>query len=150
MSLRSLLFASGLAVLASAAFSTGVAAEDTVRVEGAYARSASINAKTGAIFMVLVNPTSEDDRLTGVRSDSAARVELHTHEEGGDGVMRMVHLEDGMVVPAGGRHVLERGGDHVMLMGLTVGLAQGDTVPVTLVFERAGEITLEVPVDLTR
>ena len=58
--------------------------------------------------------------------------------------------EDGFAVPAGGGHMLERGGDHVMLMGLTESLEDGESFPLTLVFEEAGEVVVEVPVDLTR
>jgi len=64
--------------------------------------------------------------------------------------MRMVEVEEGFAVPAGGMHALKRGGDHVMFMGLTRPMEQGDTVNVTLIFEKAGRIEVEIPVDLER
>jgi copper(I)-binding protein len=67
-----------------------------------------------------------------------------------NGVARMVEVEDGFAVAPGETHVLKRGGDHVMLMGLTRPLADGDTFELKLVFEREGEVVLEVPVDLNR
>ena len=65
-------------------------------------------------------------------------------------MMQMIHVTEGLVVPGNGTLVLERGGNHLMFMGLTELPAEGSTVPVTLVFERAGEVTVEVPVDNKR
>ena len=119
-------------------------------IADAYARAAMPGAPTGAAFMVIENTADADDRLIDARSDIAARVELHTHIEDDQGVMRMREVEEGFVIPAGGAHRLARGGDHVMFLGLTQSLAQGDTVSVTLVFERAGDVAVDVPVDLER
>lgn len=135
--------------LAAAAFALPALAAD-ITVEDAYARSASPMAKSGAAFMILHNAGATDDRLVSAASDAAMRVELHTHKATGDGVMQMMEVEDGFVVPAGGTHALARGGDHVMLMGLAQPMRQGDTITVTLTFETAGEITVEIPVDLER
>lgn len=135
--------------LAAAAFALPALAAD-ITVEDAYARSASPMAKSGAAFMILHNAGATDDRLVSAASDAAMRVELHTHKATGDGVMQMMEVEDGFVVPAGGTHALARGGDHVMLMGLAQPMSQGDTITVTLTFETAGEITVEIPVDLER
>ena len=119
-------------------------------VEDAYARVATPLAKTGAVFLVLRNDGDADDRLLDVASDAAMRVELHAHIGQGNGVMQMVHAEDGFAIPAGGDHALLRGGDHVMFMGLARPWRQGDLIPLTLIFENAGEMTLEIPVDLER
>ncbi len=100
--------------------------------------------------MVIHNDGETDDRLIFASSDAAARVELHTHFEQNNGVMRMMEVEDGFPVPAGGSHSLDRGGDHVMFMGLTGSWRQGDLIPLTLVFERRGELALEIEVDLER
>ncbi len=59
-------------------------------------------AKSGAAFMSFDNSADADDRLIGVTSDAAQRVELHTHMDIGNGVMQMIEVEDGMVIPAGG------------------------------------------------
>jgi copper(I)-binding protein len=67
-----------------------------------------------------------------------------------DGVAKMRQVEGGFPIPAGGEHVLQRGADHVMFMGLNDAMEQGDTVTVTLVFREAGEITVDIPVDLER
>ena len=100
--------------------------------------------------MVLENSTDQDDRLIAVSSDVAKKIELHTHQQQGDGIMKMIMIEGGIAIPAGQTHALERGGDHVMLMGLTRPLVQGESVVLTLTFEKADPLTVEVPVDLLR
>lgn len=123
---------------------------DGITIEAPYARASTSLSKSGAIFMVIHNETGTDDRVIAARAPVAERVELHTHLQDANGVMRMVEVEDGFAVAAGGHHMLKRGGDHVMLMGLTEPLTDGKTFPLTLVFETAGEVTVEVPVDLQR
>ncbi|MEM6758644.1 MAG: copper chaperone PCu(A)C [Pseudomonadota bacterium] len=115
-----------------------------------YARAASPAAKSGAAFMVLHNMGDTDDRLIAASTAAAARVELHTHIENSDGVMQMREVEGGFAVPAGEKHALARGGDHVMLMGLTGPLSQGDAIEVTLTFEQAGDVVITIPVDNER
>ena len=118
-------------------------------IEDAYALAASPNAKAGAAFMEITNHSETADRLVAASSDVAARVELHTHIEK-DGVMRMTELEDGIPFEADETVLLKRGGMHVMFMGLNRSLNDGDLVEVTLSFENAGDVTIEVPVDLNR
>ena len=134
----------------AAALALAMPAWADITVSDAYARSAMATAKTGAAFMVIANTGAEDDRLVSAASDVADRVELHTHVDDGNGVMQMREVEEGFVVPAGGSHALARGGDHVMFLGLNRPFVQGETVTVTLVFEKAGEIVVDVPVDLER
>ena len=137
-----------LAATAAAAFALPAAAE--IAVTDAYARVSTAMAKSGAAFMVIENTGAEDDRLVAAASDVAVRVELHTHKADAAGNMQMLEVKEGFAIPAGGSHALARGGDHVMFMGLNRSLAHGDTVTVTLTFEKAGDITLDVPVDLER
>ncbi|HEY9039969.1 MAG TPA: copper chaperone PCu(A)C [Roseovarius sp.] len=137
------LAAAAAIVLAMPAFAQGI------EIAEPYARSASPTAKTGAAFMQVINH-GEADRLTGASSPAADLVQLHTHMESDEGVMKMMHVEEGFDLPAGGTLSLERGGKHVMLMGLTAPLEQGATVSVTLTFEKAGDMVLDVPVDLKR
>lgn len=145
MSVKKTLFA-GLGALSATLISALPALAD-ITIEDAYLRTATPMAKTGAAFMVIHNDGDADDRLIAASADIADVTELHTHKDAGDGVMKMIHVEEGFVIPAGGMHALKRGGDHVMLMGLTEMLEQGGLVTVTLTFETAGEITLDIPVD---
>lgn len=122
-------------------------AQDGLAIRDAYVRSA--NPKTAAAFMVVENHGGTDCRLTGVSSNAAERVELHTHAEQ-DGVMKMQKIEGGIDIPAGADHALARGGDHVMLMGLTKPLADGDTVALTLDFGPCGTQQVEAALDNDR
>lgn len=117
-------------------------------ITDAYTRAS--HSRAGAAFLTLENTGEDADHLLDVRSDAAARVELHSHEMNAEGVMRMVHVETGFALPAGEALVLERGGHHVMFMGLAEPWKDGDTIPVTLIFEKAGAVELEIPVDLSR
>ncbi|WP_050603242.1 copper chaperone PCu(A)C [Ruegeria sp. 6PALISEP08] len=139
-----------LATLATVSMAIPAFAEGTITVDDAYARSSGKSAKAGAAFMMIQNQGDTDDRLVGVTSEAAARVELHTHKVDDNGVAKMVHVEEGFAIPAGATHMLKRGGDHVMFMGLTAPFEQDATVPVTLIFEKAGEVEIEIPVDLDR
>ncbi len=146
MSLKSTL----LATLATCALALPAIADSIIVVDDAYARSAGKSAKAGAAFMVIQNTGDTEDRLLSATSDVSVRVELHTHKIDDAGIAKMVQVEEGFAIPAGESHVLKRGGDHVMFMGLKQPFEHGATVPVTLVFENAGEVVIDVPVDLER
>lgn len=123
---------------------------ERIHVHDAYALTTGGAGGSGAVFMMLHNHTETDDRLIGAATPAAKKAELHTHVEEPGGMMRMIAIEGGIPLPAGEMHELARGGDHVMLMGLTRPLADGEIITVTLSFEKAGEVTLEVPVDNAR
>jgi len=99
---------------------------------------------TGAGFLTISNRGSAADRLLGASSAAARATELHTHMREGE-VMRMRPVA-GIEIPPGGTVTLEPGAFHLMLIGLTAPLKQGETVPVTLRFERAGEVRVELHV----
>lgn len=97
------------------------------------------SARAAAGHMKITNTGTADDRLIAVRADFP-RVELHTVEEQ-DGVMKMMEMESGILVPAGGTVQLAPGGLHVMFMGVSNGPFQaGNMVPAELVFENAGSV----------
>ncbi|MDO5528164.1 MAG: copper chaperone PCu(A)C [Paracoccus sp. (in: a-proteobacteria)] len=141
-----------LFIAALGAFAAPALASDDpgamLAVSEAYARSA--NPASGAAFMLIANHGPQSCVLTEVRSDVAERVELHTHQEDAQGVMRMTEIEGGIEIAAGKEAVLERGGDHVMLLGLHAPLAQGDQFTATLDFGDCGEVELDLEVDNER
>ncbi len=126
------------------------AAHDGIRVEDPYARVMGAQAKSGAVFMILLNHSIEDDRLLSVTTDAAERAELHTHSMDANGVMTMGEVKDGFPIAGMETHVLDRGGDHIMLFGLTRSFAPGDMISLTLTFERGGKMVVEVPIDNDR
>jgi periplasmic copper chaperone A len=121
----------------------------SISIADGYAISAGPTARSGAAFMAITNAGDTVDRLVAARTPAAERVELHTHIMS-DGVAQMREVEGGIPLPPGETVMLERGGLHVMLMGLTGPLEDGAPVDLTLVFETAGEVSLTVPVDRNR
>jgi len=98
----------------------------------------------GAGFMAIRNNGDQPDRLVSATTPAAPTVELHTHVRDGD-VMRMRPVTD-ISVPAGQTVRLQPGGLHLMFIGLFQELRQGQSVPVTLVFERAGSVTVQMEI----
>lgn len=99
---------------------------------------------TSAVYFVLRNRGSQADRLVAASTAVAGRVELHETRQEGD-MMRMAPVQT-VEIPAGGEVVFKPGGLHVMLMDLKRDLKVGDSFELTLKFERAGELTVTVPV----
>ena len=97
-------------------------------------------------FMAIVNNGTETERLIGVESDIAAKVETHESKVDANGVGTMEHV-DAIEIPPGETVNLEHGGYHIMFMGLNQSLVEGDMVKGTLIFERAGRVEIEFMVD---
>ena len=121
------------------------AATETPAV-GLEVRNATANLMPGmgAVYLTVVNPGTETDRLVMVETEAAQAAETHeTVEE--NGMMKMVPHLDGFEVPAGGELVLEPGGKHIMLVE-PLELGEGAALPLTLHFENAGTVELEITV----
>ncbi len=116
-------------------------------IEDAYARVSHTGAQTAAVYVSLRNHSDDDDRLFRIEGDVAERIEIHTHTQDDAGVMRMVELEDGIAIPSGETHQLMPGADHIMLLGLTEPLEQGDTFELLLFFDVWLPETITVTVD---
>lgn len=115
-------------------------------IDRAWSRATPPAAKVGAGYLVVTNGGQTPDRLTAASSPAAGRVEVHEMQMDG-GVMRMRELAQGLAVPPGATVELKPGGYHLMLMELRAPLAAGATVPVTLVFERAGRVDIQLKVE---
>jgi periplasmic copper chaperone A len=135
MNIKPLFVASALALAA-----TFAAAQ--VKVEGAWARPTVPGQQGGGGFVTLTSAAG--DKLVGGSTSVAQRFELHTMAMKGD-VMEMRQV-DGIELPAGKPVKLEPGGLHVMFIGLKQPLPLGSKVPVTLRFEKAGEMKVEFEV----
>jgi copper(I)-binding protein len=143
----------GILVVALTMTSTTALAQSagSIRVEDAWARQAPAMhgrghgpAGNGAVYVTIRNGGGQPDALVAAASDAAATVELHETVRDG-GVMRMRPLEK-VTVPAGGAVEMKPGGHHIMLLGLRRDLRSGDTVTVTLTFEKAGTVSVQAPV----
>jgi periplasmic copper chaperone A len=115
-----------------------------VTVANAWARATPGGAKNGAVYMSITAEPGAGDRLVAAKSEAARSVELHISDHEG-GVVRMRRL-DALEVPAGQTVRLSPGGHHLMLLDLKQPLKTGDRVKLTLVFEKAGELTVEASI----
>jgi copper(I)-binding protein len=117
-----------------------------MHVVGAWARPAAAGTPNSAVYGLLLNLTESDDTLISVNTEISEVAELHEMTMGDGDVMRMRPIEGGIPVPAGGTALLQSGGLHVMLIGLTQELETDATMTLTLTFEESGEIELTVPI----
>lgn len=99
---------------------------------------------TTAGYMVIKNSGSEADYLVAAAADIAETIELHNVLME-DNVMRMRPVEK-IEVPAGGEVELRPGGFHVMFIDVTRDVKEGESIPVTLTFERAGTVEVNAVV----
>lgn len=118
--------------------------EKALMVMQAWSRAMPPSAPTGAVYFTLHNPGNQQDRLIGVETPRAEKAEMHTHMHEGE-IMRMQQI-DSVDVPAGGQVEFKPGGNHVMLFKLSQPLVAGEQLPLTLIFENAGEMTVDVDI----
>jgi len=110
-----------------------------------WARATPKGASSAAGYLTVTNGGTAPDRLTCVSSDAAAQCQIHTMSMEG-GVMKMRPVEGGLEIPAGGTVTLKPGGLHVMLVNLKHPLEPGKMVELTLKFEKAGTLNVELPI----
>lgn len=116
----------------------------TLAITNAWARPTLGRTPNGAGYLTITNHGQEADRLVSAQSPASSKVELHTIvAEGNVRKMRpipAIEIEPGRTVE------LKPGGFHVMLLGLKRPLSSGKTIPLTVTFEKAGSVTVEVAV----
>ncbi|MGI9404725.1 MAG: copper chaperone PCu(A)C [Hyphomicrobiaceae bacterium] len=113
----------------------------------AWARPMIGGSATSAVYLKIRNTTGEDDRLVSVKTPVSEKAEIHVSRNE-NGIMRMRRLGEGVPVLAGEMVSLEPGGRHVMLIGVQEPLVKGETFPLTLTFEKAGEIEIPVAINI--
>lgn len=126
----------GMATMEMAGYMVG-----DLRLKSPFARATLPNQPVAGAFLMITNTGSEDDVLVGVSSPVSERGEIHEMAMDGD-TMTMRELADGLVIPAGETVELKPGGYHLMLMELKQPLVEGETVEVSLEFQKAGTVTI--------
>lgn len=124
---------------------TGPVVLGNLELSGAFSRATLPNAPVGGGFLTIVNKGAEADRLAAVSTPAAGVGQLHQMKMEGD-VMKMNELPDGIDIPANSTVALEPGGLHIMLMDLKGPLVEGTSFPVTLTFEKAGTVEIQMQV----
>lgn len=132
-----------LTTVALSTLSAQALAQAALKVEAAWARPTVDGQAAGGGFLKITGGASAD-RLLSVSAGVSKTTELHTMEMDGN-VMRMRPIE-ALDIPAGATVELKPGGRHVMFMGLAQPLKVGTSFPLTLRFEKAGEVKVDVQV----
>jgi protein SCO1/2 len=146
--LRSLLAAWLLAAATAAAAEAGArtapvgdsASSGPIRVVGAWSRSTAPGASVGVVYFEVIN-AGPADTLLAIECPAAERAEMHATTRA-DGIMKMRPVAS-VDIPAGGRLSFQPGGLHAMLVGIKQPLKAGGRLPLTLVFQRAGQLRFE-------
>jgi copper(I)-binding protein len=144
MVLRRLALAALVAILALPAFALDYKL-GAIEIGHPWSRATPPTAESGGGYLVLKNTGTTPDRLIAVKSPAADRVEIHEMKMDGN-IMRMREVEKGIEIPPGATVELKPGGFHVMFMGLKAPFAKEAKVPLTLVFEKAGSIDVDLMV----
>ncbi len=142
---RALACVAALACLASQPLYAADARSGDVVITKAWSRATPGGAKVAGGYLTIENRGAVPERLKAAATTLAARTEIHEMAVT-DGVMTMRELEGGLVIAPGASLRLAPGGGHLMLIGLNAPLHQGDSVPVTLSFEHAGEVKVALDV----
>ena len=117
----------------------------TLEIIEPWTRATPATAPSGGGYLTITNKGTAADRLIAVRSPTAGKVELHEMKMEGN-IMRMRELEKGIEIPPGGTVELKPGGFHIMFLGLKSPFEKDAKVPATLVFEKAGNVDVELQV----
>ena len=133
-----------IATLVLLAWSALAAAASAIQVMQPKAFATPPGAPTALVLLSLHNTGASADVLLGAKTPLAGKVELHGTSMAG-GMMRMRPL-DRVPVPVGALVEFKSGGNHLMLVGLPRPLTAGMVIPLTLVFQKAGEVKVNVPV----
>ena len=136
---------SGMAGMGAAAPAGETVKAGDLEVSGAFAKAMLPGQPVGGGFFTVKNNGKADDRLVSVTSPVSGEVQIHEMETK-DNVMRMRQLKDGVTIAAGETVKLEPGNLHLMFQKVKTPFKQGDTVPVTLTFEKAGKVDLVLQV----
>ena len=142
MALTLLAIAAAPGSMLSPAFASEIT-HGALKIENPWVRT-TIPGRPAAGYMVVRNAGDADDAIVSASAPDAERVELHTHLMEND-VMKMRPVEK-IDVPAGGSAELKSGGLHLMIFGVTESLKDGNSLPVTVVFEKAGPVKIDFKV----
>ncbi len=138
------LFAIAAVLIATSARAEDVKAGDLV-ISQPWTRATPGGAKTGGGFLTIENKGSAPDKLIGASADGAGKIEVHEMAMN-NGVMKMRPVEGGLTIDPGKTVKLAPGGYHLMMMDLKAPLKQGDKLPLTLQFEKAGKVAVTLDV----
>src|SRR5262249_43096109 len=117
----------------------------SIHITQPWTRATPKGASSGAAYLTVTNSGTAPDRLTCAGTDLAAQCQIHTMSME-NGLMKMRPVEGGLEIKPGETVTLKPGGDHMMFVKLKHPLQIGNAVEVTLQFDKAGAVKIEMPV----
>jgi len=141
-------FTLAIAVLGFLALSAQAAdvTAGTLKISAPWARATPKGAAVGGAYMTITNTGSTPDHLIGGSTAVAKSFEVHEMKMD-NGVMKMRPVAGGIEIKPGQTVTLQPSGYHVMMVGLTQQLKQGDHFKATLEFEKAGKVDIDFPIE---
>jgi hypothetical protein len=130
---------------ASSSGAKATASVGKLQISDGFVRAMLPGQPVGGGYLTIQNGGSTDDKLISVTSAGAGKVELHEMKMENN-IMKMRELKDGIAVPAGSTVKLSPNNMHMMFKQVKTPFKQGATVPVTLIFEKAGPVNVTLPV----
>ncbi|MEX2476681.1 copper chaperone PCu(A)C [Marinobacter sp.] len=148
------LFAASVVLACTALVSAPTVAQDhahdtahnKVSIEHPWSRPTPPGTPMGVGYMAITNSSDRDITLISVTTPRAGKVTIHESLMT-DGIMRMKPLTAGLPIPAGETVELKPHGYHMMLEKLTAPLEEGERVPLTLDFDGADDLDVELNVE---
>jgi len=114
----------------------------TLIIDQPWVRTTGNRTISAAVYLKIDNQSGFLEKLMSVDTELAGNVQIHRSQEV-DGIMQMRHVEDLPIAPDE-KLALEPGGYHIMLTRLKKPLKEGDVFPMTLTFDKAGDVTVHV------
>ena len=125
--------------------SCGQSGSPNVQIDEAWARETVAGQTSTAAYLTMTNTGTADDRLLSVSVAEPVKASVHATENSG-GISQMREMSSGVAVPAGSTIELKPGGTHVMITGLQAPVRRGETLKLSLRFEKSGEKPIDVRV----
>lgn len=117
----------------------------SLKISAPWARATPKGASIGGGYVKIANSGAAPDRLIGGTTDIARGFEIHEMKMEG-GVMKMRPVASGVEIKPGQTVEFSPGGYHLMFVGLTKQLMQGEHFKATLIFAKAGKVDVDFTV----
>jgi copper(I)-binding protein len=115
-----------------------------LRISAAWAAPSSLSRRTGSVYLTIENAGARNDQLIAAHTSAAEETELRSHRTGE--VVGRARRVASVLLPAEAKTVLRPGAEHIALIDVKTPLKAGDSLSLLLMFEKAGVVTVTVPV----
>ena len=114
-----------------------------ISITNGWTREVAPGQSMASAYVLIANRGDGADKLVGADSPVATRATLHSSSSA-DGIARMRPIAGGLEIPAHSTVAFKPGGNHIMLEGLKQPLKAGQTIELTLAFDKSGRRAIAV------